>query len=454
MGSLNRQPRGLPIGGQFAAAARDESDVLLAEPVDETAEERWVSLLGPRARAQLTRAGVTAEWLEAAEQLDSQHGLRATGDYQPLIAAKRAGFTPAQAAALFEVCGPSGYFSTAEPPWTDSDLLRSLPKGLRPIPFDMVPRLVAPGVDHAAVEVAAQHVSDGIRRSSLKMALDQALDIAAAGITQADADATGSGDDWWRAYLCRRDGVPDEDAIAWAPSYPHNIRLFQEAGWSPDQVNDDNRLMAAAWSDAGVSPAAMREWNAAGFAHRHEASRYLEAGVGPTEAAEWRAIYPTIDRDVAALKAAGVSATDAAAAHRAGLDLDPSLAPAIIAAVPPGELRQWATAFGGRIRSGTITAYRNAGVVTPSRAGAWAAAAMSSTEGTRDTITPATLGFINRHVDPPGVGGFTVAPIVTATAAELGLDPVDVQRSAERSGGGLVEGCRTVFRRRRLEPPF
>lgn len=449
-----RTPAGVPTGGQFAPSAHDEASASLAED-RRTVEERWAAVFDGRERAQLTRNGVpVSEWVDVVERLEADHG---RADYQAIIDAHHLTLEPADTAEFLRLTGGKGPLTAAGIVHFDAERARSVPDSMLPVPPHLVGRIVDRRVDIEAVGEAWGHVP----HTSPDDRFHAAYACVAEGIDQEVADATGSAGDWHRARMCRAEGLSDEDARRWAPLYPATVATLSNHGWSPDDLGlgptvteyPDAAKQANAWSMVGgVSKAQSEEWRAAGFGHASEARPFVHAGFSPAEAAQWRKVdLPANSASfLRAAVGAGITPAQAVAARDAGLALDDQ-APAVIASMSPEEIGRWAREVGqGHTRASTINMWREtAGISDPGRVGEWRSA--SEGRAWRIGLNATTMRFINGHVDPSEVG--EEHPIVMATAREFTIPVADARRQIDKAKDP-ISGARTMFRRRRLDPPF
>lgn len=476
----SRQPKGIPVGGQFAPQVHAEVDITLEEPVDlvdgsfddRTPEERWADIFTPQQRSVLTRNGLTAtEWVDVAEVIrEDGH----TKDHL-LAEASHCGLEPDEAKRLFEVCGPQGPISVTNVAGLDHERLAAIPTSMRPVSPNQVRRLTEMDPDKLErVGYAWPHVLATMKRPDDVVRLNNAIAAVDAGIDQGYADLTGSDDDWHRARLVKEAGLDLETARAWAPCYPTMIEKLTDGGWGPgdipgldearsqgDEVPPEARRQLT-WAQFGVSKAQMEKWQEHGFQQHHGASPYIKAGIGPSGAAEWEAKVRYgpggrgIAADVSSFKRHGVTPDQAAAAGEAGLRLSYEAAE-MIPSITPDEIREWASVLpggGGGVSPRTIRSWRSeVGISDPKRAAAWIGTIRDGGfSGDRSLLTMSVMRYVNTHVEPDEVVGGP-HPAVLATARGLGLAVGDVEKSAAKAKNP-VEGCRTMFRRRKLDVPF
>lgn len=451
-----RQPKGVPVGGQYAPTRRDEAAGVLLDDHDD--EAQWKEWFSPTDRAQLTRNGITYDgWMEPAQILADNETLYPNR----LIDPARLGYDPEATAAIMRACGGKARFGTRAH-WLTAEKVEAIENWpeILPVTSDTDLRDYLDS-DSGVLRLAsvAEHMHEGHRERP-----DLVRAVAESNMDSVLAERYGSKDDWYRAYLCQREGVDEQVARAWNPKYPVSIDKMTKAGWVPGDFDDLETDERAKWAEQGFTKDQYTTWAGSGFSPSPNTRRFAGMGVDPDEAREWCDAlggpgFRDTDRidmnHVYKLREAGVTAAEAFSVRDAGVTLDWQ-ASEVVPDLSAVEAARWAKVLGPSASTAGIAAWKlGAGITDPDRADAWMQRMKNAPVKVRNEVGQArTMRFINRHVQPPELDGDRPHPVVVATARALDIDEAKLSIAAAKDKRGAVEACRTAFRRRRKDPPF
>jgi hypothetical protein len=229
------------------------------------------------------------------------------------------------------------------------------------------------------------------------------------------------------------------------------------AGWKhsdvtgfPDAEPDEYHATAADFAHEGFSPDEALTWHQAGF-RPAKARQWHDEGFSVDEAPKWRdsgCQWPSLARQY---HTAGVSSERVRHAYDSGIEPDLEL----LTQCDDRQISEWAAVLTtdrtSPASAGLVKGWISTGA-NPAEASRWITLARSSgdSSGWKD-VGFRQMTFLRSHVDVGEVTG--PLPLTLAVSRALGVPPQKVEK-ALAGKPNQWEAARTMFRRRRQQPPF